>query len=33
MGERRAVPIAATALIAAAAIWLFFWQLLSFPLP
>jgi hypothetical protein len=33
MGERRPVPIVATSVIAAAVIWLFFWQLLRFPLP
>lgn len=33
MGERRPVPVVATSVISAAVIWLFFWQLLSFPLP
>lgn len=33
MGERRPVPILATSVGAAVVIWLFFWQLLSFPLP
>jgi len=33
MGERRPIPIIATAVGAAAVIWLFFWQLLNFPLP
>ena len=33
MGERRPWHIALTALGASAAIWMFFWQLLRFPLP
>ena len=33
MGERRPVPVVATSVLSAAVIWLFFWQLLNFPLP
>lgn len=33
MGERRPVPVVATSVGASAVIWLFFWQLLNFPLP
>lgn len=33
MGERRPIPIVLTSIIAALAIWLFFWKLLEFPLP
>ena len=33
MGERRPLPIVLTSVGAAGAIWLFFWQLLNFPLP
>jgi len=33
MGERRPVPIVATSVVSTAVIWLFFWQLLNFPLP
>lgn len=33
MGERRPIPIGITALGAPVIIWLFFWQLLRFPLP
>jgi len=33
MGERRPVPIVLTSVAAAGVIWLFFWQLLNFPLP
>lgn len=33
MGERRPIPLLATALGAPLVIWLFFWQLLRFPLP
>lgn len=33
MGERRPIPLLATALCAPLVIWLFFWQLLRFPLP
>jgi putative tricarboxylic transport membrane protein len=33
MGERRPIPIVLTSILAAGAIWLFFWQLLDVPLP
>lgn len=33
MGERRPVPIILTSVLSAGVIWLFFWQLLKFPLP
>jgi hypothetical protein len=33
MGERRPVPIVVTSICATGGIWLFFWQLLRFPLP
>ena len=33
MGERRPWAVAITAIAATAAIWLFFWQFLKFPLP
>lgn len=33
MGEKRPVPVIATAVCATAVIWLFFWQLLKFELP
>ncbi len=33
MGERRPIPIGITAIGAPVIIWLFFWQLLRFPLP
>lgn len=33
MGERRPVPVILTSVLAAGVIWLFFWQLLKFPLP
>ena len=32
MGERRPIPIVLTSVLAAGAIWLFFWQLLDVPL-
>jgi hypothetical protein len=33
MGERRPLAVLGAAILAPAAIWLFFWQLLRFPLP
>ena len=33
MGERRVIPIVLTSVLAAGAIWLFFWRLLDVPLP
>jgi hypothetical protein len=33
MGERRPIAIAGTAVVAPLLVWLFFWQLLKFPLP
>lgn len=33
MGERRILPVAVTAIATTAAIWLFFWVFLQFPLP
>jgi len=33
MGERRPIPIVLTSVISPAVIYLFFWQLLNFPLP
>jgi hypothetical protein len=33
MGEKRMLHVGATALVATAATWLFFWQFLKFPLP